>query len=715
MATAPLLPDDVMPQQSYALSDEELVAILRREYNTADSYHDQLRLARHLNRRFYEADLLGNEMDGRSQIVLPDVQETIDYMVPSVLRTFLSGDNIVEFEATDEQFDAGAQEATQAINYSFMRQQDGYRILHDYATDGLIERTGILKTVSEDCQKIIVTHPFDTQGEEVGEVGDGSDELPMVKRRVTYKRFVDVPIPPERFRFSPLATHEDTADYLAHVEAKTRSDLVEMGFDRDQVYALPSFAYDRDDTRNTDRDNYGGGYLDANSSPALQKVLLCEEYARVDRDGDGVAERLKIFRVENEILIDAATGQPSIEEVEDQPFTVFCPYPRPHRLVGYSLAEKVMDLQVARSTIARQLFDGMYSANMPRPIVSIGGMSDNTIDDLLSPIPGSPIRVKDVTAVEPYVTTFDVGKSLQVLEWITGERESRTGITRLNQGLDADALNKTATGTAMMQASGQQQEDFVARNLAESMSRVFVKKYRLMRAEAEPFSVKVDGNYVKVDPANWPEEVNVVVRVGLGTGSKDKRIQYRMSMVPLMAEGFVQGVVTPQNTFKMIDGLVRDMGLGTGDDYWLDPDSPEGQQQLAQIGQSKPDPAMLKAQADAQAQQQKADMALQESQQQIALSQNESEARLSIMHNEGQQKIELEASKAQQHQNLAEQKAQFEADLARQTADRNYELAVMQEANRHALAVHQADHSHELAKQQAARVPQERPGGALDK
>ncbi|MGJ3630162.1 portal protein [Sphingomonas sp. MMS24-JH45] len=180
-------------------------------------------------------------------------------------------------------------------------------------------------------------------------------------------------------------------------------------------------------------------------------------------------------------------GELAIETVEEQPFSVFCPFPRPHRIEGWSLADKVMDIQLARSTIARQLMDGMYNANMPRPVVSETGSSENTMDDILSPVPGAPIRVRDVNAVTPFVTSFDVGKSMTVLEWMTGERENRTGITRLNQGLDADALNKTATGTALMQAQGQQQEEFIARNLAEAVSRLFGKKYRLMRREGDPF------------------------------------------------------------------------------------------------------------------------------------------------------------------------------------------------------------------------------------
>lgn len=599
------------------LDEQSIVAILRREHDAAESEWSYLRKFIQLSHNYYDGAPFGNEQPGRSQVVLPDVQETIDYMAASVLRTFVSGDRVVEFEAKDEADEEGADEATAAVQYNFMREQDGYRILSDWTNSGLKDRIGIVKTMLLREEKVTreqmivpgeLLGMMEQEPEDITDNGDGSFTV-TIKREQFVTRSADVSLPVNEFRYSPCARHEDEAEYLAHVCPKTRSELVDMGFDRDQVYALPTYSGDNERIYDNKRETFRV----EESSPALQRVLLCEEYARIDIDGDGIAERVKAFRVENELLRwQGQEGEPdddgnpthaegplAIEQVEDQPFAVFSPFLRPHHLVGYSLSDKVMDIQLLRSTIARQLVDGMYNANMPRPVVAEQGAGENTIDDLLSPIPGAPIRVKDANAVVPYQTAFDVGKSLTVMEWITGERESRTGITRLNQGLDADALNKTATGTALMQAQGQQMEEAIARNLAEAFGRLMVKKYRMMRAGADPFKIKVDGQYKMVDPANWPEDININVRVGLGSGSKDKRIQARMTLVPLMAEGAQQGKVSDENIFHAIDGLVRDLGLGTGSDFWIDPSTqPQGQQQ-----QQPPDPAMIKVLGDQQYQQ----------------------------------------------------------------------------------------------------------------
>jgi hypothetical protein len=641
----------------------ELAAILMREFRIADGYHDQILILQRQAERYYEGQPFQNEVEGRSQIVLPDVQETIDYMGQSVLRTFNSGDRVVEFEATDEGDEQAADDASAAINYIFQRQQNGFAILHDCLFDGLKKKIGIIKTVMETVEKTSkervkghVMHvgllPDDAELSDVQEHPDEGEGMASatVKTVKTEKRFKDYAVPTTEFRFSPEARDEDSANYLCHVCEKTRSELVEMGFDRVQVYSLPghntSFI-----TRNPVSPTLDQFVTDE-TSPALEKVLLCEEYVRVDMDDDGIAERVKVYRVDTEILLDAESGEPSIEPVDEQPFGVFCPFPREHRLVGYSLADKVMDIQLARSFVARQLFDGMAFANMPRPIVDTNNITEDTYSDILNPIPGSPIRVRGgANSVQALASNFDVAHSLTVMEWMTGERESRTGITRLNQGLDADTLNKTMGGQAMLQAQGQQGEEMVAYQLAATVGRVFAKKYRLMRLDADPFKIKVDGQYRTVSPMTWPEDMNMTIRVGLGTNRKTQRIQYRMAMAPLMAEGKMQGLVSDKNVFHAMDGLVRDMGLGTGDDFWIDPQSPEGQQMAEQKAQAAQNPPVdPKSQAQVQTAQIKAGTEQQKAAVQVHATQTSADASIQAAQIKADAMLQAESQRADAEQ-----------------------------------------------------------------
>lgn len=660
-----------------SLDEEAIVAALEREYQVAADYRDDLDEIREQANFYYDAKPFGNETDGRSQVVLPDVQEVIDYMTASVIRTFNSGDRIVEFEASEEEHEQAAEEATATINYVFTRKQDGRRILLDVCTDGLLNKIGVFKSVVEEDEYVhrerVVADPVQlellaaVQGFEVEDLAENEDGTvtASIRQQKTRKCFRDYAVAPSRFLFSPMARHEDSADYLAHIEPKTRSDLVEMGFEPEQVYDLPIASLSDETERLFD----DGRYLrdqEADSTPALEKVLLHEEYARIDVDGDGIAERIRVFRVEKTILRYAG-GESSLEVVEDQPFSVFCPFPRAHLLAGYSLAEKVMDIQLLRSTIARQLLDGMAFANLPRPVVDTNLCTTETLDDILSPIPGSPIRAKGgVAAVQPFHNSFDVGKSLSVMEWITGERESRTGITRLNQGLDADALNKTATGTALMQAQGQQQEEFIAHNLAEAVARMFMKKYRLMRTEGEVFRIKVDGEYKTIDPSHWPEDMHIIVRTGLGSGNKDKRVAARMALAQPLQLAMEAGMAGPEHVFRWFDGVARDTGIGQGDDFVYDP----AQSRVGPDGQpvERKDPATIEAEAAAQQTAMELDAKREEKAAEIGLKQQESAAKIQIMRDEKAAKIDLERQEAEEEAILARERMQFEAELARQKA-----------------------------------------------
>ena len=89
-----------------------------------------------------------------------------------------------------------------------------------------------------------------TDIEDVREFEEADPETgePMMMARVLIKEekvewdYCLLAVPTDEFRFSPTAAHEDTADYVAHAQPVRRSDLVSMGFDREQVYSLPALA-----------------------------------------------------------------------------------------------------------------------------------------------------------------------------------------------------------------------------------------------------------------------------------------------------------------------------------------------------------------------------------------------------------------------------------------------------------------------------------------
>jgi len=697
------------------LTNEELAIILAEDERRAISYRDStLADEQEVALKFYEAEPFGDEEEGRSQIVVPVVQEVVDYMTIAVLRTMVSGDRVVEFEAQEADQDQEAAEATEAVNLAFLRHQDGYKVLHDWLKAGLIEKVCAVKVACIEEEKTVRTPMNGVPEEYLGALDeadgkivqasqqeDGTFSL-VLEQTKKIKKYVDLPIPNEEFLFATRTRHEDDAHYICHRSRKTDSDLIEMGFDRAMVEDLPNADEASIDSRETERWNdellFGE---DMSSVPGMREHWLREEYRWVDMDGDGRAELVKAFRVGRTIL--------DWEEVEENPFVVFCPFPRPHRMVGNALSDKVMDLQRVRSVLLRQALDGTYMTNAPRMFVNETMMGENTIDDLLTVVPGGIVRGRE--APVPLYNPFDPSKSMALMELLVGEQESRTGITRLNQGLDADALNRTATGTALMQAQGQQMEEFVARNFAEAFARLLLKKLRLMIKNGDPMMVKMDGQARTVDPSRWSGDLDVSIRVGLGSGKKEQRLAYRQMVLEIQQAGHQLGLVSDKQLYNNGAGIIRDSALGNPLDYFTDPDSPEGQQLKASMPQPPPDPAVAKAQADMQATQAKTQMAAS----QMQFDQQRSAMELQQAQAEGAAKIQFMREESAARLQLEHDKAQAEAQLAQQQSDRDFALAQQQAERQFELDRMQAQHRHELALKQAEQLPKNRPGGELDK
>jgi hypothetical protein len=696
MASAPILDINAYGHEDIEEEKPDYTAILawlqQEEQSARDTSVDE---QRRVAISFYNGDPFGDEEDGRSQVVTRDVAEVVDYMTASVLRTMVSGDRVVEFEALDGDDKDILEEATEAVSQQFMQEQDGFRILHDCLKAGLLEKTGQIKSYVDVEKKRRQREVSVDELVELQQQYELTEAEPLDPEETMWRvawieerpKFVDEPLANEEFGCAKDARSVKTSAYYHHKTPKTISDLKEMGFDTDLI-GYQDGGYSGATQLERARDGDADTQTIYRDGP-MRTVWLLEEYCRYDLNGDGIAEYLRVSRVGTAIL--------NVEEIEYGLVREWCPFPMQHRRIGQSLADKVMDIQRNRSVVLRNDLDARYQSIAPRWLIHEASIGLTTIDDILSPRPAAPLRWKGSVPPTP-VQLHHSNDSIQMLEVLAGERESRTGITRLNQGLDTDALSKTASGQAMMQASGQQMEEYVARHFAEFIGDVFELKYQLMKDYGKPFSVIVDGQPKQVDPRQWPDEMRVMVRVGLGSGRKEQRIQHRMTVLEVQKEAMMAGLpnVGPEQIFNSIKGLVADLALGQGTDYFMDPAKMPPQPE-------KPDPEMLKVQADAQANQQKIQLEAQKSAAQLQQSEAESAAKIQLMHAEADAKLQLEREKAAQEAMLAQQKFEFEAAQAMQKMQFEAELAEKQADRQHEVAMKSAD----------AKISQNRPGGSL--
>lgn len=524
---------------SPGMSDEEFQGVVKSHITDAADYIDD-RIARDREQAmsFYRGDFIGNEEVGRSQIVMTEVRDTIQAMMPSLLRVFTSSEKAVEFMPRREEDAPAAEQATDYINYIFNNDNPGFQILYSAIKDALVSKTGIIKWrvdekteveelaysgLDEEQAALILSDPdieLLEQQMEFEQIGDGMIEMQSptmvslrVRRTTRDRKFCVEAIPPEEFILARNARDLDTADYVGHRKLMTVSDLVAMGYDREVVeeHAGTGDTFDINteaQTRNPALEEFLGNHNSTDDT--LNRVLYVESYVRVDKDGDGIAELRKVCSVGGgaHILHD--------EVVDDVPFAILCPDPTPHMVIGSSIADQVKDLQLIKTNVMRNTLDSLAQVIHPRTVVVEGQVN---MDDVLNTETGGIIRARAPGMVQPLVEPFVGQNALPLVAYLDDIKAARTGITKASQGLDPDVLQSTtkAAVTATVSAAEQRLE-MVARIFAETgIRRLFRGLLKMVvRHQDRPRMVRLRNQWVPIDPRDWDAEMDVMVNVGLG-------------------------------------------------------------------------------------------------------------------------------------------------------------------------------------------------------
>ena len=131
----------------------EFQALLRNEIENAHGYYDnEYGIDRIKAMDYYMGEKYGNEQEGRSQVVTTEVADTIEFIMPSLMRTFTQTDNFVEFMPRHEEDVEGAKQATSYANYVINCQNNGFVILHNFFKDALLQKLGVVKVYYDETE-----------------------------------------------------------------------------------------------------------------------------------------------------------------------------------------------------------------------------------------------------------------------------------------------------------------------------------------------------------------------------------------------------------------------------------------------------------------------------------------------------------------------------------------------------------------------------------
>ena len=527
------------------LPDEiDIQAIVAGEIEDAVDYIDSvISPDRALATQYYRGEPFGNEEEGRSQVVSRDVRDTVQAILPSLMRMFFGGNNIVEFAPNGPEDVASAQQATDYINYVVTRDNPGFEIFYSAFKDALVCKTGIIKFYWDAAEEIetsdlsgldetalavlnsdpeleiqvTVAYPGEVDPA-TGMPGPTVYDVRVIRRR-DKGRLRIASVPPEEFLVSRAAISLDDASIVAHRRIMTVSELVAMGYNQDEIDPYANEVDELEDNEERFVRNPQATIDFANRSDvAAKKVLYVEAYVKIDMDGDGIAELRKICTV----------GQ-GYEVVRNEPadmipFAVFCPDPEPHTFFGMSVADQVMDIQRIKSNIQRNMLDSLALAIHPRVGVVEGQAN---MDDVLNTEVGGIIRMRAPGMVQPFSMPFVGQQAFPMLAYMDEMRENRTGITKAASGLAADSLqSSTKAAVAATVSAAQQRMELIARIFAETgMKRLFGGLLRLAIQNQRPNRmVRLRGQFVPIDPRGWDANMDVVVNVALGGGTDQEKV-----------------------------------------------------------------------------------------------------------------------------------------------------------------------------------------------
>jgi hypothetical protein len=645
------------------MTDSELVRAIETLETAADDGELSEQRAKALE--YYRGDNTNEAPEGRSQVVDRSLYDVAESVKGPVLKLFLSGEETVKFSPRGPEDIKASEQESAYVNFQLNEKNDAFSIFSGWLQDAFTQKNGYVQATWDETQEVGTERYtgltddeymllMSSGDAEVVEHAEAVDAYGMrshdvaIKRTSTYGCVKIQNVPPESVLVDPNLTTVSLTDaaFVCRREEKTISELRQSGFDVEDEISDGGTSHEdwESDLRREQswREQDGGSEPD----PSMRRVKCREVWIRTDRDGDGIAELRHVVVVGSTVLLD--------EEADSIPLVAFCAKPLPHQHYGESFYDELKEVQDVKTALLRGVLDSLYLANSPRYGVNADRVN---LDDLLVSRPGGIVRVdgEPMGAIMPLSVAYNPAPALQAMEYMDVVRETRTGVTRVGTGLDPNALNKTASGIAMLQGAQSQRIELIARHFAESVKELCLLVHALtLKHSRQQELIMLRNEWVPVDPRQWTRRKDMSISVGLGTGNRQEQSAFLMNMLQLaFGPGMQLGLSSPAQVYQMLSKLTNAAGFKNAEEFWSDP----SKRPPAPPQQPPPDPKLIEVQQKGQMEAQKMQMTAQQDQQRA------------------QMDMQVESAKLQQQMALEQQKLQANMQLEQQ------KLAIMREQN----------------------------------
>ena len=699
--------------------EQRFIRLLKQEAAAASSYHDsELAKAQEDALKRYFAEPYGNEVKGRCSVVTHDIEDTVNWIMPDLIRAFTSAENLISLKARkkddDEPFQMGQDPQTGApimskrskadiiaayLSHIYFEDNPGLEITHDVAFDGLVQRVGIWRIAWEDPE----TEPSeiidgvsalqaqryldDPEYEILAAEQTGEETFIIEVQRTPRMGRVDIEAtPPEEFAIEKTAKSVDAAKYHRRKRKVYLSEIIRKYPEHKEALEGLNNKLEEtyDDGREQARhprdsiDDWG-----RDDDHGRREVELHEEFIRYDFDGDGVVELRHVKRI-GDVLLENI-------RVKNSEYVTWTPSRVSHKAIGRSLVDMLKDLSQIRTEITRRYLDSLAQTVTPRTYVNIKAFAQNEagghdgIDALLENEVGAiiPLDGPPQEAVFEAVTPDVSAPCLTALEYFDQAGQVASGVSKHSQGMDPQALNKTATGIDLLQAAAKTRVEMVARWLGNGLEQVLKRCLELIVAHQDkPRQIKLFGEWVEVDPREWSDEMAVSFNVGAAGVSKQARLQH-MQMIAESQLGIIDRfgpqnpIVTLQHFRASLAGMAGLMGFKDASVFYGEvPEDwapPEQQDPKAMEVQAKMQLEQAKAEQTLQLEAAKAQNAAQVEQQKMASDREKAAMELQLAREKAAAEMQLARERMLMEMQLARERATMEMQLAERDSQRKHQ------------------------------------------
>ena len=596
-----------------AVTDDQLINLIESGIqNSTGDWLNSSELAKERLKATYEyAGLPMGHLSpqGVSTIVDTSTTEVIEAYTAILCDLFLNNQRLARLLPWDDTPGAysAAKEASQLINYTIFKQNNGWELLEQWIKSALLWKNAVIRwdyvedfdyvfdeyeeitqtkldeILSDDSLEIVGDLEFENKT--ISSTINGEADVELVYVNVRVRKEINKSkiklelIPPENFRISRDATTLADAAFVGIQNTMTRSEIrkyypnvADQVEDWDEItdsYShIGSLDYAQDVAARkqiTGQEYYQG----SNSTQIMpleanRDVTVTESWVNVDRDGDGVSELKHIITAGSHILYE--------EDVEIIPLSDIVPIDVPHEFFGLSMADFTRSSTLASTAILRGFVENTYLTNYS-PKLADPNVVDFSALQNMKPKQVIPTNGNPNGAVAQMLPEAISTGTVPLLEHLQMIKEQATGMSKAAQGLN-DTLYVSGNSEqklSAVQSAAQKRIQHIARRFSETgFKRLIEGIYHAIKKSMKGnIKYNMEGVFNSINIDTLPEKMDVEILLDIGENSNATKIsklsKVGAEILPALQQQGAGMIIKPEAGAVLATKIMESMDIDSND------------------------------------------------------------------------------------------------------------------------------------------------------